>query len=119
VAGGNYSAVRDLLWTAADTLIWLDYPLWVSLARLLRRTFRRITSQEMLWAGNRETWRDAFLKSNSVIYFAIKSHHRRRREFAKLLAQPEHAHLTVLRFRSPNQTDDWFRQLHSSADVPA
>ncbi|MHB1354425.1 MAG: hypothetical protein ACYCZF_00455 [Anaerolineae bacterium] len=25
---GNYSAVREMLWQAADTIIWLDYPLW-------------------------------------------------------------------------------------------
>jgi adenylate kinase family enzyme len=111
VAGGNYSAARDLLWAAADTLIWLDYPLWFSMVRLLRRTVRRIMQREVLWAGNRETWRNSFLTGDSVVYFALKTHGRRRREFAQLLTQSEHAHLRVLRFRSQRQMDDWVRHL--------
>jgi adenylate kinase family enzyme len=111
VAGGNYSAARDLIWPAADTLVWLDYPLWVSLTRLVRRTWRRVTKREVLWAGNRETWRNAFLSSDSVIYFAIRTHRRRRREFEQLLGQPEQQHLRVLRFRSPGETAEWLYSL--------
>ena len=55
-ADGNYSVVRDIVWSRADTLVWLDYALPVILWRLLIRTARRVAWREELWNGNRETW---------------------------------------------------------------
>src|SRR5215216_6726926 len=42
VVGGNYSRARDLIWSRADTLIWLDYSFPVVIWRLFRRTVKRI-----------------------------------------------------------------------------
>ena len=41
VTDGNKSAVRDLVWPRADTVIWLDYPSVVSLWRLGKRALWR------------------------------------------------------------------------------
>src|SRR5688572_17726203 len=40
VLDGNYSSVRDIVWTRATTLIWLNYPFHVVARRALGRTFR-------------------------------------------------------------------------------
>ena len=105
---GNYSKVRDLVWARADTLIWLDYPLYLSLWRLWWRSIRRIVTREKLWeAGNRESFRNLFLSRDSLFIWAITSQRRRKRLYSQLLAQPEYAHLHVLRFYSPNETDEW------------
>ena len=44
VTDGNKRAVRDLVWPRADTIVWLDYPVWVSLRRLARRARSRTAS---------------------------------------------------------------------------
>lgn len=44
VTDGNKGAVRDLVWPRADTVIWLDYALSVSLWRLARRALRRTSA---------------------------------------------------------------------------
>ena len=80
---GNYGQVRDLVWRAADTLIWLDLPLPLVMWRLLRRTIGRVTSRQELWGtGNRETFRTAFLSRDSILLWAIKTHVRNRQRFA-------------------------------------
>ena len=57
VVDGNYSAVRDIVWAKADTVVFLDYPFGLVLRRLLWRTWRRSLHREELWNGNRETFR--------------------------------------------------------------
>jgi adenylate kinase family enzyme len=79
---GNYSQVRDLVWPAADTLVWLDLPFGLVMSRLVRRTVRRIATRENLWgSGNRETLANSFFSRNSIIYYALKTHRRNRRRF--------------------------------------
>ena len=56
VVAGNYSIVRDIVWSRAEAIIWLDYPLHIVFWRLLMRTIRRGWTQEELWNGNHETF---------------------------------------------------------------
>jgi len=80
---GNYGQVRDLVWPAADTLIWLDLPFPLVMWRLVRRTLGRVLSGQDLWGtGNRETFRNAFLSRDSILLWAIKTHGRNRERFA-------------------------------------
>ncbi len=80
---GNYGQVWELVWQPADTLVWLDQPLPVVMARLLRGSVRRAAPKEELWGtGNRETWRNSFLSRHSILLWALKTHRRNREKFA-------------------------------------
>ena len=54
VVAGNYGKVRDIVWTRADTVVWLDLPLLITIWRVAVRTIRCVRRREMLWGGNRE-----------------------------------------------------------------
>jgi adenylate kinase family enzyme len=109
VVDGNYSGrgAREIIWPRADTVVWLDLPLHVTLARLLRRSVGRIRSREELWSGNRETFRNTFLSRDSLFVWALKSYRRRKRFYRDLLAQPDNAHLEVHHFTSAADADRW------------
>jgi adenylate kinase family enzyme len=108
VIDGNYSEVRPVVWPLADTVVWLDYHISRILWRLWWRTLRRVITRERLWeAQNVETWRAQFLSRDSLFLWAWNTYHQRRREYPRLLAQPENAHLTVLRFRHPHEAQRW------------
>jgi adenylate kinase family enzyme len=105
-ACGNYRGkAADLVWAAADTLVWLDYPFPLVMWRLLRRTVRRTRTQEELWAGNRERWKAQFLSRDSLFLWAVKTHGKHRREYPEWLRRPEFAHLRIVHARSPRDTD--------------
>lgn len=104
VVDGNYSAVRDLVWARADTVIWLDLPLRTVFWRVVKRTARRLIQREVLWGTNRENLRMAFSR-DSIIWWAISTHGRRRREYRHLLGDPPG--MTAVRLRSGAEVDDW------------
>jgi broad-specificity NMP kinase len=63
VVDGNYHQVRDIVWSRADTVVWLDYPFRTIIDRLARRTLRRILTHEELWNGIRNTCADCSLET--------------------------------------------------------
>lgn len=119
VADGNYlTSIRDVVWTRADTLIWLDYPLYVAHWRLLKRTFDRIVFKRELWNGNRETLWHHLTSGiwNNLFSWSTKLHFKMRREVPVWLEMEENKHLTVLRFRSSKETQAWLDRLGNKKD---
>ena len=113
VLAGNYSATRPVSWPRAQAVVWLDYSFWVIFSRLFRRTFRRILTREKLWGGNREHL-GTHLKlwsEQSLFHWFFKTYWRRKREYPGLFTMPEHKHLHILRFRTPQETEIWFAKL--------
>jgi adenylate kinase family enzyme len=94
----------------ADTVVWLDLPLWLCLQRLRRRTLGRIRRGEDLWNGNRESWRGAFWGWESLFAYAVRKHVAQRRDLPALLARPELAHLEVVRLRTPAAVETWLER---------
>ncbi|MGH2454107.1 MAG: AAA family ATPase [bacterium] len=111
VVDGNYSKSRDIVWPRAETAVWLDFPLWVILWRLTRRTIARTLTREELWSGNRERFRTALLSRNSLFVWALQTYQRRRRGYPELLHRQEHAHLTVVRLRALRDAASWLDRL--------
>ena len=120
VVAGNYSAVRDIVWSRAELIIWLDYPFPIVFWRLLTRTLRRTLTQEELWNGNRETfWVHLKLWSqDSLFHWLFKTYWRRKREIPILLARPEYVHLRLIRFKHPLEAEEWLETLKTAALFP-
>ena len=109
VADGNYGGrgARGIVWPRADTVVWLDLPLILTLRRMWARTNDRIRRGERLWGGNQETVRNTFFSRDSLFVWALTTHRRRRRGYEALMRRPEYAHLTFHRLRSPAEIEAW------------
>jgi len=113
VTDGNKSAVRDLVWPRADTIIWLDYPLVVSLWRLGRRALWRasVLREEAAEAGGKTGLPSQFLSAARGVLLALRTHMRQRREYPRMFAKPENQHLAVVRLPSPRATRRWLARV--------
>jgi adenylate kinase family enzyme len=103
-----YSSWLDLALARADVLIALDYPRWISLRRLLRRTVARVVDKRQICNGNTETWRQTF-SPDSIIVWHFRSFARKRAQISTWLHEPpvpEVVHLT-----SPRATRSWLATL--------
>src|SRR5262249_45110764 len=105
VIDGSYRGkLGDLVLEGADTVVWLDLPMRVWLPRLVRRSYRRWRTQEELWNGNRESFRNAFVGRDALIPYAIRYYRDRRRRYpVELAAYP------IVRLRSESEIADWLR----------
>jgi adenylate kinase family enzyme len=102
VLDGNYSAVRDLVWARADTVVWLDLPRRTVMRQVVWRTARRAVTRQELWNGNREPLRN-FLTwdpEESVISWAWHNHAKYRSRYLAASSDPAYAHLTFVRLCS-------------------
>ena len=109
VVAGNYSDVRDIVWSRAKAVIWLDYPFHIVFWRLLTRTVRRAVTREVLWNGNRESfwWHLKLWSEESLFHWLFKTYWRRKREIPVLLSKPEYKHLTLLHFQHPKEAEEF------------
>ena len=109
VVDGNYDGkIGDLVVRQADTVVWLDLPLRVSLARLWRRTSHRIRSDVELWNGNREEWSNVLFLGwgwDSLFAWTIRSHVRRKLRWPEGLVGRRQ--MEIVRLRTPREVERW------------
>ncbi|HVB19498.1 MAG TPA: (d)CMP kinase [Acidimicrobiales bacterium] len=76
VCDGNYRAVRDLVWERAQLIILLDPPRRRVMARLIRRTLKRVVLRQAMWNGNRESWRNLFSRDpeRNILLWSWRTH---------------------------------------------
>jgi len=113
VTDGNKRAVRDLVWPRADTIVWLDYSLGVSLWRLGRRARWRTAqlTAEAARTGRRAGLPRQLLAAATGVLTALRSHAGQRREYTQLFGEPANQHLAVVRLRSPRAAREWLARV--------
>jgi len=114
VVDGNYSVIRDLVWPRTTSVIWLNYPFVTVFCRVFWRTIRRVIQRKELYSGNRESLRKAFLSRDSILWWMITTHSRRRRQFRTLRDEGAFPNLSWLEFQHPRQAEELLNALAGS-----
>jgi adenylate kinase family enzyme len=112
VIDGNYSAVRDLVWARADTVVCLDLPRRTVMRRVITRTLRRTLWREELWNGNREPLTNLVSRDpvKSIIAWSWTQHARYHAQFLAAAEDPAWRHLRFIRLETPSQVRDFLRR---------
>lgn len=115
VVDGNYRPVRRLVWSRAETVVWLDYSFPTVFRQVLIRTFRRSFRQEELWAGNRESLTKAFFSKDSILLWVLQTYWKRKREYPELIEkctqEDELRHIRFVRLRNPAEAENYLSSI--------
>lgn len=112
VLDSAYGVWRDVVLPRAELVVGLDYPRWLSLARLVRRSLRRARTREVVCNGNHETIARLF-NGDSIIRWHFQSFTRKRQVMRSLHASPGMP--PVILFRHPRELDAWLARLPAQA----
>jgi adenylate kinase family enzyme len=117
VVCGNYAQVATGIRARADTIVWLDLPRAVVMARVLRRTGVRVLRRVELWNGNREELSMVLAlhdPERSIIRWAWDGVARNRRRYVPEMASTTWADLRWHRLRSPAEVSAWLAGVPST-----
>lgn len=121
VAGGYHRQMSVSVWPRADTVVWLDLPLPLIVGRILRRSWQRSRSGELLWGTNSERfWSQLKLWSEeeSLVAYASRTHRERRRRYLKAMSDPRWDHIRFIRLRSASEIDRFIADVEEVIAAP-
>lgn len=110
VLDSAYATWRDMVLPRAELIVALDYPRWVSLSRLLRRSLYRVVSGQLVCNGNTESFR-RLLTKESIIRWHFQSFTRKRRVIQAMRADP--ALPPVIVFKHPRELSLWLSKVRN------
>ena len=110
----GYTQVRDLLWQAADTVVWLDYSRPLVLRRVLSRSARRAWMGEPIFNGNTERFVNWF-DSEHPIAWSMSQYRRRHDDMSARFADPQFRPLRRVRLSNPAAAELWLRVVQQEA----
>jgi len=105
VIHGNYNKTRDITWGNSKIVIWLDYPKWLVMWRVFKRSVSRLIKNEVLWSCNQESFQKTFLSKDSIILWAWNTYDLRRQQYLQLMQSPEFENLKIIRITKPDEID--------------
>jgi adenylate kinase family enzyme len=111
VLHGNYNKVKDVTWGNVDTVIWLDYSRIVVMWRVLKRTIRRIITQEELWAGNKETFKNSFLEKDAIVFWAWKTYKKRKEQYSKMVEENPYKIKEFIILKRPKEAERLLKKI--------
>ena len=119
VAAGSYmSYAQQAFWCRLDTVIYLDLPMPLLVWRVLRRSWQRWRSQELLWGTNVESfWKQlaVWRGEESLVWWIVTQHARKQRRLFDQVADPQWQHIRFIRLKSRRQIATFLNHVRASS----
>lgn len=113
VAGSYTSFSQRVFWSQLEMVVWLDLPLPLLVGRVLRRSWRRWRTKELLWGTNYERfWPQLMVwRQDSLVWWAVTQQRRKRRSMLGYMADPRWAHIRFVRLTSSAEIEAFTRSV--------
>ena len=112
IAGSYEEHVRATVWEDINLIIWLDIPILVILGRLIKRSWRRWRTRELLWGTNYENFFRHFRiwSNDSLLFWAVTQHAKKRTRMLAVIG--ENSGPEIARLRSTKEIDSFIESFN-------
>lgn len=114
VLDAAYGRWLDIPLARADLIVALDFPRWLSLWRLTRRSVMRAIDGKPICNGNHESFGHLF-SHDSIVAWHFRSFSRKRARMRMWEAHPHGP--SVVRFTRPGQVERWLGEIAPSGEL--
>lgn len=118
VAGSYASFSQRVFWDRLDTVVYLDLGVPRLVWRMLRRSWRRMRTRELLWGTNTErfwpqlmVWR----RERSLVWWIVTQQRRKRNKLAGWMVDPTWSHIRFVHLTSPQDIEAFAVAVEESA----
>ena len=117
IMDGNYSKVfSSLIYPEVDTIVWLDYSIWINYWRLWCRCWRRWWYQIPLWRSRNidNLWTHLTSPTDSLFVWLWKTHpkiHERYNNLRQIDKDNKRKRPGWIQLTSPKETDQWLKDI--------
>ncbi|MDD0852119.1 hypothetical protein HBN50_03380 [Halobacteriovorax sp. GB3] len=118
IIDGNYNRTNHIHWPKADTVIWIDLPLWLTFYQNLSRSFNRALFRKEIWegTGNKESFSRMFSK-DSIVRWLFKTYRPHKKRNEDRLKSIEYSHINFHRLRSRREISDFLLMVAKRSDT--
>ncbi len=117
VVDGNYAGqgVLDIVWAAADTVVWIDLPRHTVMRRITSRSLLRSFTGEELWNGNTERPQNLLRwdPEENIVRWAWTRYAPTKEGYETRITDPQWTHCNIVRLRSTSQVAAYAAGLQS------
>ena len=118
VAGSYFGFSHRIFWPRLHTVIWLDLPMPQLIGRVLRRSWRRWRSKELLWGTNYEKFwvrLKVWNPEESLVGYIATQHNPKRRSMLARMTEPRWSHIRFIRLTSAAEVESFTRAVEAVA----
>lgn len=115
ILDGNYNRTNHIHWPKADTVVWIDFPLWLTFYQNFTRSFKRALFRIEIWegTGNRESFLRMFSR-DSVVRWLFKTYRPHKKRNEERMYSLEYSHIKFYRLKSRKEVSDFLMSVNDN-----
>lgn len=121
VAGSYTKFSQPVFWPRLETIVWLDLPLYQLVWRMLKRSWQRWRTNELLWGTNYEkfwpqlmVWR----KEDSLLWWIFTQYQPKRQRMLAHHIDPRWSHIRFIRLCSNAEIKEFAHSIAQPISTP-
>lgn len=97
---------QQVFWSKLETIVWLDLPLHQLVWRMLKRSWQRWRTKELLWGTNYDKFWSQLMfwrKEDSLLWWIVSQYQSKREKMLAYHADPRWSHIRFIRLCSSTE----------------